>query len=204
MSRRIYTIGHSNHKMEIFIELLQRYGITALVDVRSQPYSRYYPQFNKDLIQQSLEPSGIKYFFLGRELGARSRNPACYRDGKVQYRLLAQEPLFREGINHVIRAMENSSVALMCAEGDPLKCHRTVLVGRELLQREVELWHILPDGSLEAHEDTEKRLLAMYHLPEAELFRTHEEILTEAYAMQEQRIAYVEKQADLAGSEVHT
>ncbi len=157
-----------------------------------------------EVVQQSLEQAGIVYLFLGKELGARSDNPQCYVDGKVRYELLSQEASFQEGIARVLRELERYSIALMCAEGDPLKCHRTILVGRELRKRDVGLHHILPDGSLESHRDTEKRLLRLLRLPESELFRTHEEIIADAYAIQGQRIAYVNKGIGRSISEVHT
>ena len=190
MSKRVFTIGHSNHTIEMFISLLQKHGITALADVRSQPYSRHHPQFNREALQQALIKAGINYVFLGRELGARSENPKCYRKGKVQYELLACEPSFQEGLIRLLRGMENHLVAIMCAEKDPLNCHRTILVGHRLRGQGIDLAHILYNGEVEKHEEAENRLLTLLKLPEFDMFRRREEIVAEAYNIQGDRIAY--------------
>lgn len=127
MNDRIYTVGHSNHSIEAFISLLQKHGITALADVRSHPYSRHHPQFNRETLQRALRKVDINYVFLGKELGARSENPKCYRNGKVQYGLLAREPSFQEGLARLRKGMESHRIAMMCAEKEPLDCHRTIL-----------------------------------------------------------------------------
>ena len=116
----LYSIGHSTHPFETFVGLLHMHGVTALVDVRSHPYSKHFPQFSKDALKDALQKSGITYVFLGKELGARSENPACYRQGKVQYELLAKEPLFAQGLDRLRQGMQNYQIALMCAEKDPL------------------------------------------------------------------------------------
>ncbi|MGH8533157.1 MAG: DUF488 family protein, partial [Gammaproteobacteria bacterium] len=119
MSSMLYSIGHSNHEITAFVELLRQHGITAIGDVRSHPYSRYVPQYSREPLKTALVNGGIAYVFLGKELGARSNNPACYRQGKVQYDLLAQEAFFAEGVKRVIQGMERYVIALMCAEKDP-------------------------------------------------------------------------------------
>jgi len=190
MSGVIYTIGHSNHEPDYFLELLERHSISALVDVRSRPYSRMNPQFNRENLKRLLEPREIVYVFLGRELGARSEDPACYSEGKVQYDRLAQTELFRQGLDRVSEGIETHRLALMCAEKEPLECHRTILVARQLASRGVTVQHILEDGSLETHQDTLARLREKLKLPECDLFRTPEDIIEEAYRLQGERIAY--------------
>jgi uncharacterized protein (DUF488 family) len=190
MSGVIYTIGHSNHEPEYFVELLERHSISALVDVRSRPYSRMNPQFNRENLKRLLEPREIVYVFLGRELGARSEDPACYSEGKVQYDRLARTEFFRQGLERVSEGMETHRLALMCAEKEPLECHRTILVARQLALRGIAVQHILEDGSLETHQDTLGRLREKLKLPECDLFRTPEDIIEEAYRLQGERIAY--------------
>src|SRR5437016_2803886 len=107
----VYTIGHSTHPLENLVALLLRHGITAVADVRSAPFSRFNPQFNKDALNRDLNESGIAYVFLGRELGARSDDPACYADGRVQYARLAETELFRRGIDRVVRGAEEHRIA---------------------------------------------------------------------------------------------
>jgi uncharacterized protein (DUF488 family) len=137
-----------------------------------------------------LRTRGIAYVFLGKELGARSENPACYINGKVQYHALADEPVFREGIARLRKGIESYRVALMCAEKDPLTCHRTILVCRELKTEGLQILHILADGSLETHEAAEKRLLRVTNTV-PDMFHNERDCLEAAYDKQANIIAYV-------------
>lgn len=193
----LFTIGHSTHPADKVLELLREHGVTAVADVRSHPYSRMNPQFNREAFSLQLKETGIIYVFLGRELGARSEDPRCYIDGKVQYDLLARTALFQSGLERVVQGMSSHHVALMCAEKDPLSCHRTILVCRHLVARGLKVKHILENGRLETHEDALSRLLAELRLPACDLFRSRNEIIEEAYTRRGQQIAY----ADLASSE---
>ncbi len=191
MQDTVFTIGHSTQPQERFIGLLQQHGITALCDVRSKPYSRMNPQFNREELEQALLAHGITYRFLGKELGARSDDPACYEGGKVQYTRLAETALFKEGIKRVLRGMkEDFRIALMCAEKEPLECHRTILVARHLAALGLHIEHIHANGQLESHEAALSRLARIHSLPEHDMFRSREELLADAYRRQEERIAY--------------
>ena len=186
----IFTIGHSTHELERFVELLKQHRIGAVADVRSMPYSRWQPQFNREKLSVALNADGIAYVFLGKELGARSDDPACYANGRVQYRRLARTALFRSGIQRVLDGSQRMSIALMCAEKDPLDCHRTILVARELVDLDKDVHHILADGKLEEQQAAMKRL----GLLQEDLFRTPEELEDKAYAEQERKIAYVDEE----------
>ena len=201
MDNPVYTVGHSTHAIETFIELLRSNEVTAVADVRSSPYSRFNPQFNKEELERALKDKKIAYVYLGRELGARSSDPDCYKEGRVSYRRLAQTELFRTGLERVCKGVQSHRVALMCAEKEPLDCHRTILVSRELVAEGVRVCHILADGELEPHNETLKRLLLTVGLPETDLFRSNEEILDEAYAMQEERIAYADENMQRSAEE---
>jgi uncharacterized protein (DUF488 family) len=194
----LYTIGHSNHEIAVFLGLLRQHGITAVGDVRSQPYSRYVPQYSRDALESALAEAGIAYVFLGKELGARSDNPACYREGKVQYDRLAQEPVFAEGIGRVLQGIERYRIALVCAEKDPLDCHRALLVARRLFESGVPVSHIHADGALESQQAMEARLLTLCKLPERDLFTSREEFIADAYRIRGERVAYEEKAAEQA------
>ncbi len=194
----LYTIGHSNHEIAVFLGLLRQHGVTAIGDVRSQPYSRYVPQYSRDVLETALADAGIAYVFLGKELGARSDNPACYREGKVQFDRLAEEPIFAEGISRVMQGMQRYSIALVCAEKDPLDCHRALLVARRLFESGVAVSHIHADGALESHQALESRLLALCKLPEQDLFTSREEFVADAYRIRGERVAYEEKAAEQA------
>ena len=190
MNDCVYTIGHSNHSTVAFIALLRRHGVSALGDVRSHPYSRYVTQYAREALKISLSDAGIAYVFLGKELGARSDNPACYKKGKVQYERLVQEPSFSEGIRRVIQGIDRYRIALMCTEKDPIECHRALLVARKLFEAGILVNHILADGTLETHEAMESRLLAVCKFPEGDMFKSREEFVAEAYAIQGERVAY--------------
>jgi uncharacterized protein (DUF488 family) len=186
----LFTVGHSNHSLGAFIELLQRHGVTAVGDVRSHPYSRHAPQYSREPLKAALARLGIAYVFLGKELGARSENPSCYKQGKVQYDRLARQPQFAEGIRRVAKGIEQHCIALMCAEKDPLECHRTLLIARKLFEAGFEIAHIHADGSLENHRTLESRLLDICELPEGDMFKQRDEFISEAYAIQGERVAY--------------
>lgn len=190
MTEIIFTIGHSNHPIEKFLGLLEQHNIEAIADVRSTPYSRRNPQYNRDNLQAALSEAGVHYVFLGRELGARSEDPACYVDGKVQYERLAATDLFRSGIERLLEGVKAYRIALMCAEREPLNCHRTLLVSRALEKCGLGILHILPDGALEAHADTMRRLAVELGLSGDDLFGDAREMIDLAYAKQEDRIGY--------------
>lgn len=192
----IYTIGHSNHPIDRFLGLLQPHGITAVADVRSTPYSRFNPQFRREKLQTALANIGIQYVFLGDELGARSQDPACYDgEGRVSYAKLARTELFRKGLERLRIGMADHRISLMCAEREPLECHRTILVARELVREGVAVTHILGDGSLESHEHTLQRLAASLKLTGSDLFSDSAGLVEQAYDLQAARIAYVKKNA---------
>lgn len=186
----LLTIGHSTHPIDVFIGLLKQHGVTAVADVRSHPYSRYFPQYSRDALKEALAQAKIAYVFLGKELGARSENPACYRQGKAQYELLAKEPQFAIGLDRLRTGMNRFKIALMCAEKDPLYCHRAVLVARKVHESGVPVEHIYADGSIKGHSEMEARMLRLLKMPESDMFRGREEILIEAYRIRGEQIAY--------------
>ena len=192
MAATLYTVGHSNHSIEKFIGLLTANDITAVADVRSQPFSRRHPQFNKERIAATLAQHGIAYVFLGKELGARSEDPSCYENGKVQYSRLAAAPAFKAGIERVLAGAEKFRVALMCAEKEPLDCHRTLLVSRALESAGASIAHIMADGSLEPQEKTMSRLIDLVGLPRDDLFK-RDDLITAACRLREDKIAYLKE-----------
>jgi uncharacterized protein (DUF488 family) len=145
----IYTIGHSHTAIERFVDLIRLHPIQVLIDTRSQPYSRYAPQFNRKSLQTSLQQAQIAYFYLGDELGGRPKDAQYYLpDGKVDYERLAEAPSYRRGIARLKHEAEGRCVAIMCSEADYRKCHRYWLISRSLVHEGVEVQHILPSGGL--------------------------------------------------------
>ncbi len=186
----IFTVGHSIHPLDYFVGLLEKHRISAVADVRSSPHSRRNPQFNREELTESLGQHGIRYVFLGDELGARSGDPSCYAGGQVQFDRLACTALFRSGIERLTKGAADHRIALVCAEKEPLECHRTVLVSRHLIANGVEVQHIHADGLLELHVDTMRRLVESLRMSPADLFKTDDAIDGEAYARQAVKIAY--------------
>ncbi len=190
MHETLFTIGHSNHPQEQLIDLLRMHRVDAVCDVRSSPYSRINPQFNREVLRQALREAKIAYVFLGDELGARSDDPSCYEAGKVKYDRLARTSDFRRGLERVLEGAQRFRVALMCAEKEPLECHRTILVARYLVGEGAEVQHIHADGALESQLDALQRLMRNFQMPDNDMFRSQAELLAEAYERQEERIAF--------------
>jgi uncharacterized protein (DUF488 family) len=187
----IFTIGHSNHTIYAFLALLNRHGITAVLDVRSQPYGRL-EHFHREYLSAELKAAGIKYIFLGRELGARRDEPECYENGVAVYEKIARTQAFQEGLAQLRRHAESSRPAIMCAEKEPLDCHRSILICRALRECGLCISHILADGSLEDHAIAEKRLVKLMGI-ERTLFEpnlTNEEMVNRAYDERSQEIAF--------------
>jgi uncharacterized protein (DUF488 family) len=150
----VYTIGHSAHSCEKLAELLRSHHIDVVVDTRSAPYSRFAPQFDRELLQRSLTPAAIRYLFLGAELGGRPKSPEYYdADGHVLYGRMTTDPAFTAGIERLERGIAEFRVALLCGEENPAHCHRRLLVGRVLAERGHELLHIRGDGRLQTDPD---------------------------------------------------
>jgi len=155
---KIYTVGHSSHPAEHFLDLLRQHGIQALVDTRSAPYSRYTPQFDRESLKELVATAEVKYLWLGDVVGGRPKNESCYdAEGRVLYSRVALQADFREAIERLKRGADEFRVALLCSEEDPAHCHRRLLVSRVLLGEGVEIAHIRGDGSLDTDEDVAKK-----------------------------------------------
>lgn len=154
----VYTIGHSAHSIEQFASLLREQQIEVVVDTRSAPYSKFAPQFDREMLQRELPQAGVKYLFLGAELGGRPKNPEYYDDsGHVLYSRITRDQRFVAGLERLERGMAAFRVALMCGEEDPAHCHRRLLVGRVLAERGHEMRHIRGDGRVETDGEVAAR-----------------------------------------------
>jgi len=162
----IYSIGHSNHLFDEFAALLHRQGIAVLVDVRSQPYSRWTPQYNRETLARALEQEGIRYVFMGDALGGRPADPSLYHAAaedeahgpRPDYERMAALPAFQEGLRALMGLAAQSRVAMMCSEGDHEHCHRALLITPQLLLLGAQVIHIQPDGGAVQAEQQPKQL----------------------------------------------
>jgi uncharacterized protein (DUF488 family) len=153
---KLFSIGHSNHSLETFLGLLAANAIEVLVDTRSQPYSRYSTQFNGDTLAKDLAKVGVKYLFMGNELGGRPSQQQFYdEEGHVLYSRLSESEGFLDGLARLEKGLEKYRVALMCSEEDPAVCHRYLLIGRVLKERGAHVTHIRGDGRLQTDEELE-------------------------------------------------
>jgi len=184
----LLTIGHSNHPIERFVALLETYGVTAVADMRSVPYSRAQPQFNRELLQSVLVRSRIGYVFLGEDLGIAAPDWRCRVDGRVDFTRVARSEAFLRGVQKVEAEMRRYRLTMMCSEGEPLQCHRSILLSRHLAATGVQVQHILPDGGMESQEQIVERMLQQLGLAEVDMFRTREQAIEDAYRICGERL----------------
>jgi uncharacterized protein (DUF488 family) len=186
----LFSIGHSNIAAERFIGMLSGAGIDAVADVRSMPVSRRFPWFSGKNLAARLQRDGIAYATFGDALGGRPREPALYRNGVADYEAMAKQDEFRAGLARLQAVATLHSACMMCAEREPLDCHRCLLVARALAERGLTIGHILYDGTIEPHATTEQRLLAENGLQDDLLLTGHDDRLAAAYRRRARNVAY--------------
>ena len=194
--RTIWTIGHSTHNIEDFLSLLRKNQIDTIVDVRTTPYSKFAPQFNRELLRHFLKEENIYYIPMGDSLGARHQDKGVlFEDGQVDFRKVQETRLFQDGISRLEKGIEKGyRIALMCSEKEALDCHRFGLISSFLSKNGMEILHIYPDRTI-SQKDLEDRLLERYRkqLPQPNLFEpniTRAEQLDKAYYLQNRDIGY--------------
>ena len=190
----LYSIGHSNIAAERFVALLRATGVTAVADVRSTPASRFFPWFAAKNLSRLLAQEHMSYLSYGNELGGRPRDPALYCDGIADYEAMARQSEFEDALTRLVedaaRCRAKGRICLMCAEREPLDCHRCLLVARVLAARGLTIGHILHDGSIEPHAATERRLMELDG-GDGDLFATgQQERLAAAYRRRARAVAY--------------
>jgi len=186
----LLSIGHSSIAIERFLAMLRSAEVSAVADVRSVPRSRRFTWFSKNSLAGRLAGEGIAYAAMGDVLGGRPRDGGLYRDGVADYEAMAAQPEFLSGLKHLIDTAARARVCLMCAEREPLDCHRCLLVARSLAQRGLAVGHILHDGAIEPHAATERRLLALDR-ETCDLFATgQKERLAAAYRRRARAVAF--------------
>lgn len=197
----LFTIGYTSFELQDFLAALQKHGIEALADVRSSPYSSRQAEYNREHLRHALREAGIGYVFLGDLIGARVDDPAAYKDGVADYTHIARTQVFQEGLERVRNGLARYRVALMCAEKDPITCHRMILICRNIASQ-CDIRHVLADGSLEHHGQAELRLLQLFGLDQPDLFgRSQAQRLAEAYDRQGKKIAAPLEETGLGAAE---
>ncbi|MBU4276407.1 MAG: DUF488 domain-containing protein [Proteobacteria bacterium] len=197
MPHDLFTIGHSNHNEDVFIKILKHHHIDIVVDVRSTPFSRHNPQFNYDPLRNMLSQYKIQYAFMGNELGARRKERECYKNNQVDFNYVPFLPLFQAGIDRILKGLNKFRIALMCSEKEPLDCHRTILISRNIKWQNITINHILGDGSLEPNQLTEKRLLDRLNIQPLlfDIKYDTKDLLEKAYDLRSHEIAYREHES---------
>ena len=195
MPYRIYTIGYATKSIETFIQQLNKYKVNVVADVRSVPYSKIFFDYHQENIMAHLSNNGIRYVYLGEELGPRSKDDSHYDEkGQVQFDRLMTANLFKQGIQRLFKGLEKGfNIALMCAEKDPATCHRSLLISYYLArdnETEFDIQHICHDGEIETQQQLETRI-AQLHQAHADLFMNDEEIERQAYLRQLRNTSYI-------------
>ena len=186
----LFSIGHSNIPAERFIAMLRAVGADTVADVRSTPFSRFFPWFSGNNLARLLAQQSMGYLPYGDTLGGRPRDPALYCGGVADYDAMARQPEFEAGLERLRADMARRRVCLMCAEREPLDCHRCLLMARVLAGRGLSIGHILHDGKIEPHGATEQRLLQLDAAPD-DLFVTGQQgRLAAAYRRRADAVAY--------------
>jgi uncharacterized protein (DUF488 family) len=179
------------HELPEFLALLTSHAVSAVADVRSQPTS-WQSHFDRAQLPAALRDAGIEYVFLGQDLGARRSEPECYDDGRADYERIAGLPAFQKGLARIRNGLDKHRICLLCAEKEPLDCHRTILVCRHLREPGIQIQHILADGTLEDHAATERRLLKLTDV-QPTLFEpdlTEADLIEQAYEIRGREIAF--------------
>ena len=194
----VFTIGHSTLPYERFLALLRGAGITAVADVRSAPFSRHQPHFNRDQLSAELKVDGIAYVFMGAELGGRPKGTEFYCDGVADYERMAETPAFKAGLARVKDGAARHRIALMCSEQSPFDCHRCLLVGRALSREGVTVRHLLPEGDVIDQCGIEAELLEAAGLDGLDLFASPQERTDLAYRRRATKVAFAASPATAA------
>lgn len=192
----IYTIGYTVFSIDDFIDVIKYYGISCVIDVRSSPFSKHYPDYNKDVLEQRLKQHGILYRNYAKEFGARQTNPIYYSGDIVDFDKFIQSAQFLEGVSRVTKGIEKGyKFALMCAEKDPINCHRSIMLGKGFSKNGYEVNHIISKTNIETQNELEERLLEIYHQDRFQLTlfgedRSEADLIADAYTKRNFEIGY--------------
>lgn len=193
--KTIYTVGYASHTLETFVDVLNKHHVDVVADVRSSPYSQFKADFNREPFAAFLKDRGMQYLFFGDFWGARLTDRSCYVNGQVDFVLASKTENFAEGMTRIKKGIKDFRIALMCAEKDPIACHRGIWLSRQLKISGFDVQHILADGELEAHHTSEIRLLKKHRLNHPDLFQTEEQRIVRSYQLQAEKVAFSQEES---------
>ncbi len=195
--KTVFTIGHSTHEIEYFIDLLNKFDINCVIDVRSSPYSRIAPQFNKPALNSTLRENNIIYMHFEKEFGARHTKPSLLdEDGNVDFDKVRETDEFKQGVQRLKNGLDRGyKIALMCSEANPFDCHRFSMISYQLVREGMYVNHILQNGNSIDNSELEDWLLKKYHrqlLPQSTFFEvvTRETQIEDAYRLRGKDVAF--------------
>ena len=189
----VLTIGHSTLPYERFLTLLRQASVTAIADVRTAPFSRHFPHFNRDSLRNELRLNDVAYVFLGDELGGRPKGERFFCNGVADYEKMAETDTFARGLDRVIDGAKKYRIAMMCSEHDPLDCHRCLLVGRALQERGLTVRHILGGGEIVDQRQVEDKLMEISGKSDIDFFEPPAKRLAAAYRDRAMKVAFSER-----------
>lgn len=189
MIRTIYTIGYAGHSIQSLVKLLQATGITVLADVRSTPFSSRKPEMDKPALMQALRDGGMRYIFMGEQLGGRPRNPKLYRAGKIDPQALLAHQEYKEGVTRLIAGATEHTICLLCAERDPVTCHRGLYIAESLQDAGMQVRHLI-DNQPEDHQATRARMAGLANMAHADLFASETDLRSMVIEHMREKIAF--------------
>ena len=203
----IYTLGHSNYSFDKFIEILKKYNINCVVDIRSTPYSKYNTQYNKEFLHETLKNLGYTYIYMADEFGAKRKTKVSYNDeGYADFDKVILEDEFKRGIERLkVGCSKNYKIVLLGAMQEPIRCHRAILLGKELIKAGFDVKHIMHEGDLKTQDELEEQLLEKYFEERNQLTMdsllgnamSREDMIKESYKLANKEIGYrIEKLKD--------
>lgn len=194
--KEIYTIGYSGFKIEDFINTLKKYNINSVIDVRSNPHSQFYVDYNKENLENTLKTNKIIYRNYKDEFGARQEDKSFYTNGCLNFKAFSQSKIFQSGLKKIINAMPlGYTFVLMCSEKEPIRCHRNIMVARVFFEQGYEVKNILSDGTYVTQDEIEKELVNIYYPNREQLSLLSEpltwnEMVENCYKLQNHKIGY--------------
>lgn len=194
--KEIYTVGYASFNIEEFIKVLKKYNINCVIDVRSNPNSKFYADYNKDALTCILKKNNIYYRNYVNEFGARQENSKYYTDGYLDFSKFTKSEAFQSGMSKLIESMKKNYVfVLMCAEKDPATCHRNIMIAREFYKLGYKVNNILETGDIEIQESVQKRLLNCYFPNRDQLSLLDEELseedmIEQSYCLRNKEIGF--------------